>query len=71
MTDYSRLPDEQLAGEIAAATGLDEDTALRAITSDDLTLGRPWAIAILESRDQQNDRMVDLTRKRRRIREYA
>jgi hypothetical protein len=71
MTDYSDTSDAKLAQGIVEATGLDEATALRAIESTDPTLGRAWAIAVLKSRDEQDDRMADLTQKRRRIRTYA
>lgn len=71
MTDYAHLTDSELADQLADATNLDPETALRAVTSDDASLGRRWATEILESRDRQADRLKDLSEHAKRIREYA
>lgn len=66
--DYERWADEQLAAEVSERMGIEYETALRAVSSDDPDLGRGWAISILRRMASHEEAQARLTEHRRSLR---
>jgi hypothetical protein len=58
---YEQLSDEQLAQRVSEILGFKYDSALRVIRSDDVDLGRNWAISFLKSEAQFEENYARLT----------
>lgn len=65
---YADMTDEQLAGAVAKALGIERDVALRAVSSDDPDLGREWATSMLRRTDSHEQNLARLSHHRRALR---
>lgn len=68
---YEDLTDEQLAAEVSQRMGIEYDTALRAVLSDDPDLGRDWARSILRRMASHQETQARLTEYRESLRSVA
>lgn len=71
MRMYEDLTDEQLATEVSHELGLEYETALRAVVSDNPALGRDWARSILRRVTSLQETQARLTEYSERLRSVA